>query len=273
MKNLTLLNDKEIPVLGYGTWQNVDPNECVEGVIEALKAGYRHIDTAQMYGNEALVGEGIQKSGVAREEIFLTTKINNNNHGYEAASRSIDESLTALGTDYLDLMLIHWPVVQGHEEDWRESNIQTWRALETAYKAGKVRSIGLSNFKVEHLENLLPHCEIKPVVNQIRLHPGVLQTETVAMSREAGMALEAWSPLSPLPQMLEDSSLVALADKYSKSIAQVLLRYSIDKGYIPLTKSVSAARIQENFEIFDFKLSEEDLTVLDNWQWQGDVFF
>lgn len=273
MKSIQLIDGKEIPVLGYGTWRNTDPKECVDGVVAALTAGYRHIDTAQMYGNEALVGEGMRLSGVPREEIYLTSKINNNNHAYEDALQSIDASLEALGTDYLDLMLIHWPVVEGHEEDWRESNIQTWRALETAYKAGKVRSIGLSNFKVEHLENLLPHCEIKPVVNQIRLHPGVLQTETVVMSREAGMALEAWSPLSPLPQMVEDSSLVALADKYSKSIAQVLLRYSIDKGYIPLTKSVSAARIQENFKIFDFELSEEDLTVLDNWQWHGDVFF
>ena len=272
MKNLTLLNDKEIPVLGYGTWQNVDPNECVEGVIEALKAGYRHIDTAQMYGNEALVGEGIQKSGVAREEIFLTTKINNNNHGYEAASRSIDESLTALGTDYLDLMLIHWPVVAGHEDDWRESNVDTWRALEDAYDAGKIRSIGLSNFKVEHLENLLPNCRIKPMINQLRLHPGVHQAETVALSREAGMVVEAWSPLSPIAQMKEDKNVLAMTEKYSKSLAQLLLRYSLEKNYIPLTKSVHADRINENAEIFDFALDAEDFTYLDTWAWDGDVF-
>lgn len=272
MKQLTLLNGQEIPVLGYGTWQNVDPSECVDGVVTALKAGYRHIDTAQMYGNEALVGEGIRLSGVAREEIFLTSKINNTKHGYDDALKSIDESLEALGTNYLDLMLIHWPVVAGHEADWRESNIQTWRALEDAQAAGKLRSIGLSNFKVEHLENLLPHCRVKPVINQLRLHPGVLQADTVALSREAGMAIEAWSPLSPISQMKEDERVLAMVDKYKKSIAQLLLRYGLEKKYIPLTKSVHAERISENAQIFDFALEAEDLAYFDNWQWQGDIF-
>lgn len=272
MEELTLTNGKKIPVLGYGTWQNVDPSECVDGVVAALKAGYRHIDTAQMYGNEALVGEGIRQSGVAREEIFLTTKINNNNHAYADALKSVDESLEALGTDYLDLMLIHWPVVTGHEEDWRESNIQTWRALEDAQSAGKIRSIGLSNFKVEHLENLLPHCRVKPVINQLRLHPGVLQAETVALSREAGMAIEAWSPLSPISQMKDDAVVLKMAEKYKKSLAQLLLRYGIEKNYIPLTKSVHADRIVENAEIFDFTLAAEDLAYFDAWQWEGDIF-
>src|SRR5699024_4336375 len=147
---------------------------------------------------------GMRLSGVPREEIFLTSKLNNSNHGYENTVRTIDESLEKLGTDYLDLFLIHWPVVDGHEEDWREDNIETWRALEEAYEAGKLKAIGLSNFKVEHLENLLPNCRIKPMVNQLRLHPGLLQAETVAMSREAGMAIQAWSPLSPIPQMADN---------------------------------------------------------------------
>lgn len=272
MEQLTLLNGKEIPVLGYGTWQNVDPSECVDGVVNALKAGYRHIDTAQMYGNETLVGEGIRKSGVPREEIFLTTKIDNVNHAYEDTLKSVDESLRALETDYLDLMLIHWPVVSGHEEDWRESNIQTWRALEDAHEAGKIRSIGLSNFKVEHLENLLPHCRVKPVINQLRLHPGVLQAETVALSREAGMAIQAWSPLSPISQMKEDAQVLKMTEKYNKSIAQLLLRYGIEKNYIPLTKSVHADRITENAQIFDFSLEAEDLAYLDTWHWDGDIF-
>lgn len=272
MEKITLLDGKAIPVLGYGTWQNVDPSECVNGVVAALEAGYRHIDTAQMYGNEALVGEGLRQSGLAREEVFITSKINNNHHAYDDALRSIDESLEALGTDYIDLMLIHWPVVAGHEDDWRESNIQTWRALEDAQAAGKLRSIGLSNFKVEHLENLLPHCRVKPVINQLRLHPGVLQEETVALSRQAGMAIEAWSPLSPISQMKADAKVLAMTEKYKKSIAQLLLRYAIEKEYIPLTKSVHADRITENAQIFDFTLDAEDFAYLDTWQWDGDVF-
>lgn len=272
MKTISLLNGIDIPQLGYGTWQNVDPKECVNGVVNALKAGYRHIDTAQMYGNEALVGEGMRLSGVSREEIYLTSKINNTNHAYEDALRSIDDSLAALGTDYLDLMLIHWPVVTGHEDDWRESNIQTWRALEAAHEAGKIRSIGLSNFKVEHLENLLPHCRIKPVINQLRLHPGVAQEETVALSREAGMAIEAWSPLSPIAQMKDDAQMLAMADKYQKSLAQLLLRYGLEKDYIPLTKSVHGDRIVENAQIFDFELEADDVAYLDAWQWDGDIF-
>ncbi|AZP04331.1 aldo/keto reductase [Jeotgalibaca ciconiae] len=271
-KTVKLSNRIEIPVLGYGTWRNTDPSECVEGVKNALLMGYRHIDTAQMYGNEELVGEGMRLSGVPREEIFLTSKLNNSNHGYENTVRTIDESLEKLGTDYLDLFLIHWPVVDGHEEDWREDNIETWRALEEAYEAGKLKAIGLSNFKVEHLENLLPNCRIKPMVNQLRLHPGLLQAETVAMSREAGMAIQAWSPLSPIPQMAENETIIQMAEKYQKSIAQLLLRYGIDKNYIPLTKSVHEERIKENFEVFDFELDQADLDFFDQWEWQGDIF-
>lgn len=271
-QTITLTNGKEIPVLGYGTWRNTDPDECKNGVKWALEHGYRHIDTAQMYGNEEMVGEGIRLSGVKREEIFLTSKLNNDNHGYENAKRTIDESLARLGTEYMDLFLIHWPVVQGHEEDWAENNIETWRAFEEAYDAGKLKAIGLSNFKVEHLESLLPHCRIKPMVNQLRLHPGVLQEETVAMSREAGMAIEAWSPLSPIPQMQEDEAIVEMTEKYHRTIAQILLRYCVQKEWIPLTKSVHEDRIKENAAIFDFKLDEEDMDYLDQWQWQGDVF-
>lgn len=271
-KMITLTNGIEIPVLGYGTWQNTDPQECVEGVRDALKIGYRHIDTAQMYGNEEWVGEGIRQSGVAREEIFLTSKLDNTNHGYENALRTIDESLERLGTDYLDLFLIHWPVVSGHENDWQEDNNETWKALEEAYEAGKLKAIGLSNFKVEHLENLLPNCRIKPMVNQLRLHPGVKQEETVVLSRKEGMAIEAWSPLSPIPRMVEDERIVEMTKKYKKTIAQLLLRYCVQKEYIPLTKSVHEERINENFDIFDFSIDKHDMDFFDLWTWEGDVF-
>lgn len=271
-KTLTLANGNLIPILGYGTWRNEDPTECVNGVKRALEHGYRHIDTAQMYGNEELVGEGIRLSGVPREEIFLTTKLNNNNHGYENAKRTIDESLERLGTDYLDLFLIHWPEVKGHEEDWQEDNIETWRALEEAYEAGKLKAIGVSNFKVKHLENLLPNCRITPMVNQIRVHPGIHQAETVKMSREAGMLIEAWSPLSPIPQMLEDEAVVAMTEKYHKTVAQLLLRYCVQKDYVPLTKSVHEDRIIENAAIFNFQIDEEDMAYFDQWEWDGEIF-
>ena len=271
-KTMTLTNGMTIPVLGYGTWRNTDPEECINGVKWALEHGYRHIDTAQMYGNEAEVGEGIRLSGVPREEIYLTTKLNNNNHGYENAKRTIDESLERLGTDYLDLFLIHWPEVEGHEDDWETDNIETWRALEEAYEAGKLKAIGVSNFKVKHLENLLPNCRITPMVNQIRLHPGIHQTETVKMSREAGMVIEAWSPLSPIPQMLEDEAIVEMTEKYHKTVAQLLLRYCVQKDYVPLTKSVHEDRIIENAAIFNFKIDEEDMAYFDQWEWDGEVF-
>lgn len=272
-KTITLANGNNIPILGYGTWRNVNPKECVDGVKWALEYGYRHIDTAQMYGNEELVGEGMRLSGVPREEIFLTSKLDNPDHGYENAKRTIDESLERLGTDYLDLFLIHWPEVAGHEEDWQADNIDTWRALEEAYEAGKLKAIGVSNFKVKHLENLLPNCRIAPMVNQIRLHPGLNQEDTVKMSREAGMVIEAWSPLSPIPQMEEDEAVNAMTEKYQKSIAQLLLRYCVQKGYVPLTKSVNKDRIRENAAIFNFQIDEEDMAYFDQWQWQGELFF
>lgn len=268
----TLSNGQLIPVLGYGTWQNTDPQECIDGVKTALETGYRHIDTAQMYGNEELVGEGIRLSHVPRKDIFLTSKLDNPNHGYERAKKAIDDSLERLGTDYMDLFLIHWPEVEGHMEDWQESNIETWRALEEAYEAGKIKAIGLSNFKTKHLENLLANCRIKPMVNQLRLHPGIAQKETVAMSREAGMVIQAWSPLSPLSQMLDDEAVVSMTEKYQKSLAQLLLRYSLQKDYIPLTKSVHKDRIKENAAIFDFKIDEEDMAYFDQWEWEGELF-
>ena len=271
-KTMTLTNGMTLPVLGYGTWRNTDPEECINGVKWALEHGYRHIDTAQMYGNETEVGEGIRLSGVPREEIYLTTKLNNNNHGYENAKRTIDESLERLGTDYLDLFLIHWPEVEGHEDDWETDNIETWRALEEAYEAGKLKAIGVSNFKVKHLENLLPNCRITPMVNQIRVHPGIHQAETVKMSREAGMVIEAWSPLSPIPQMLEDEAIVEMTEKYHKTVAQLLLRYCVQKDYVPLTKSVHEDRIIENAAIFNFKIDEEDMAYFDQWEWDGEVF-
>ncbi|OJF92414.1 aldo/keto reductase [Alkalibacterium sp. 20] len=260
----TLSNGVEIPVLGYGTWQVTDPNEVVEGIIAAVKAGYRHIDTAQMYGNEEYVGKGIKECGVPREELFVTSKLNNKNHGYDKARKTVQESLDRLDLDYLDLFLIHWPVVKGNGGDWKQDNIDTWRALEELYDEGKLKAIGISNFAVPHLNNIVENCRIMPMVNQIRLHPGVTQEDTVALSHKHNMVVEAWSPLSPMENMEENTKVQAMCAEHGKSIAQVLLRWSLQHGFVTLTKSVHEKRIIENADIFDFELSIGDMDYLDS---------
>lgn len=264
----TLSNGHTIPVLGYGTWQVTDPSEAVDGVIAAVKAGYRHIDTAQMYGNEEYVGEGIKKCGMPREELFVTSKLNNTNHGYKAARRTIEESLDKLDLDYLDLFLIHWPVVKNNGGDWKQDNIDTWRALEELYDEGKLKAIGLSNFTVPHITNIFENCRIKPMVNQIRLHPGVLQEDTVELSRKHNMIIEAWSPLSPMKYMQEDETVREMCEKHGKSIAQVLLKWSLQHGFVTLTKSVHEKRIINNADIFDFELTPEDMNYLDSLKFE-----
>lgn len=263
-ETFTLTNGIKIPILGYGTWQVTDPQEAVEGVINAVKAGYRHIDTAQMYGNEEYVGEGIKKCGVPREELFVTSKLNNNFHGYDEARRRILESLDKLGLDYLDLFLIHWPVVKNKDGDWKQDNIETWKAFEDLYDEGKLKAIGVSNFAVPHLTNILDNSRIKPMVNQIRLHPGVLQQDTVDLSREHDIVIEGWSPLSPMKYLHDDQKIKELSDKYGKSIAQILLRWSIQHDFVTLTKSVHDERIQSNADIFDFELSKEEKEYMDS---------
>lgn len=260
----TLSNGVKIPILGYGTWQVTDPQEAVDGVVNAVKEGYRHIDTAQMYGNEEYVGKGIKECGVPREELFVTSKLNNNNHGYDRAKKTIEESLKRLDLDYLDLFLIHWPVVKDNGGDWKQDNIDTWRALEDLYDEGKLKAIGLSNFAVPHLENIEENCRIKPMVNQIRLHPGVLQEDTVELSRKQNMVIEAWSPLSPMKYMEENTKVQAMCSEYGKSIAQILLRWSLQHGFVTLTKSVHEERIRQNADIFDFELSQGDMEYLDS---------
>ncbi|MCC5895190.1 MAG: aldo/keto reductase [Alkalibacterium sp.] len=260
----TLSNGIEIPVLGYGTWQVTDPQDAIDGVVNAVKEGYRHIDTAQMYRNEEYVGQGIKQCGVPREDLFVTSKLNNTNHGYDNTRKTVEESLKKLDLDYLDLFLIHWPVVKNNGGDWKQDNIDTWRALEDLYEEGKLKAIGLSNFAVPHLNNIVENCRVMPMVNQIRLHPGVRQEDTVELSRKHNMVVEAWSPLSPMKYLKDDSEVNAMSEKYGKSIAQLLLRWSVQHGFVTLTKSVHEERIRSNADIFDFELSDEDMSYFDN---------
>ena len=257
-----LSNGVGIPCIGFGTWQTPEGDVAVESVKCAIDAGYRHIDTAQVYGNEEGVGKGIRMgiidNKLTREDIFITTKIWNDKHSYELTISSFDESLKKLGVDYVDLLLIHWPNPIHFRDSWEEANAETWKAMEKLYETGKVRAIGISNFKQHHIDALLKTSKIKPMVNQIRLCPGATQDELVAYCREKGMILEAYSPLGT-GKIFEVPEMKELAEKYGKSIAQICIRFGLQMGYLPLPKSVTPSRSEENIKVFDFELEEADV--------------
>ena len=260
-----LSNGVGVPCIGFGTWQTPEGDVAVSSVEHAIKAGYRHIDTAQVYGNEEGVGKGIRigiiDEGLTREDIFVTTKIWNDKHSYALCKSSFDESLRKLGLDYVDMLLIHWPNPAAFRDRWEEANAETWRAMEELYESGKVRSIGISNFRQHHIEALLKTAKIKPMVNQIRLCPGATQDELVAYCKEQGMILEAYSPLGT-GQIFDVPEMKKLAEKYGKSIAQICVRFSLQMGFLPLPKSVHADRIKENLDVFDFELEDSDVKLI-----------
>lgn len=256
-----LHNGVEIPCIGFGMWQTPSDEVGVDSVKSAIRAGYTHIDTAQAYRNEGCVGKAIRELGVNRSELFITTKLWNDCHSYNLAMSSFEESLRLLGTDYVDLFLIHWPNPLLFRERWQEANAETWKAMEELYKDGKVRAIGISNFHPHHIDALLKTATVKPMVNQIRLCPGETQDDIVNYSRENGMILEAYSPLGT-GKIFSVPEMQSLADKYGKSIAQICVRWSLQRGYLPLPKSVHAERIEENLKVFDFELSDEDVDMI-----------
>ncbi|MCD2257479.1 aldo/keto reductase [Lactobacillus sp. CC-MHH1034] len=257
-----LANGVKIPIVGFGTWQTPDGQVAEASVLAALKAGYRHIDTAAAYGNEASVGQGIKKSGVDREDLFVTTKLWNADHSYKLAKQAIDTSLEKLGLDYLDLYLIHWPNPVQYRDHWVDANAEAWRAMEEAVRAGKIKAIGVSNFRPNHLDQLLATAEIKPVVNQIFLNPSDLQPEVTAYNEAHNILSEAYSPLGT-GKIFEVPALKQMAAKYGKSVAQVVLRWSLQHGFLPLPKSVHEQRIVENAKLFDFEISDADMTKID----------
>lgn len=258
----TLSNGVEIPVVGFGTFQTPDGDVARDSVKAAIKAGYRHIDTALAYGNEVSVGEGVRASGVDRKEIFITTKHWITERGYDKTVRTIDASLENLGVDYLDLYLIHWPCVEKVSADWKEINYSTWRGFEDAYKAGKIRSIGISNFDVKHMEALCDMAEIKPMVNQLEYHPGYIQKENVEWCKKNNILVEAWSPLG-CGKVLGDERLNAIASRYGKSVAQLCIRFAMQNGVLPLPKSVHEERIVDNAKVFDFEIGAEDMAAIE----------
>ncbi|SFB99274.1 Aldo/keto reductase [Alkalibacterium subtropicum] len=266
MENVILANGLKMPVLGFGMWQNTNEDEAVKSVLKAIEVGFRHIDNAAAYQNEDLVGDALRESGFPREELFLTSKLRNGAHGYDNVRREVEESLRKLGTDYLDLYLIHWPVVEGHGEDWEEDNIDTWKAMEELYEEGVLKAIGVSNFSINHLENLVDHARIKPMVNQMLIHPGVTQDELREYCRKNDIVVQAYSPLNPLNVLKKEDRMREMLNKYNKTMAQILLRFCLDLDTVPLTKSAHMYRIEENFDIFDFKLDEKDFEYLYQWQ-------
>lgn len=253
-----LSNGVEIPCVGFGTWQTPDGDVAYSSVLEAVKAGYRHIDTAAVYGNEESVGRAIKDCGVKREDLFVTSKLWNNRRGYEDTLQAFEETMKKLGLEYLDLYLIHWPVPFAFHDQWEKMNQESWRAMEELYQAGKIRSIGVSNFLPHHIDSLMKTAKIAPHVNQIKLCPGCTQDETVSYCNQKNILLEAYSPLGT-GKIFEVEEMKAFSEKYHKTVAQICLRWNLQKGFLPLPKSVTASRIRENTDLFDFVLSDEDV--------------
>jgi 2,5-diketo-D-gluconate reductase A len=252
---ITLNNGVQIPQLGFGVYQ-VPPEETANAVATALEVGYRHIDTAEMYGNENGVGEAVARSGLDRGDVFVTSKLNNGYHRRDDALRAFDQSLADLGFEQLDLFLIHWPL-PGIEVDY----VETWKALEEIYASGRVRAIGVSNFQPHHLQRLFEETEVRPAVNQIEAHPYLTQDDARAFDAEHEIVTEAWSPIAQ-GKVLGDPAITAIAERVGRTPAQVVLRWHVQRGDVVFPKSSSRERMAENFRLFDFELSASDMAAL-----------
>ncbi|GAA4179761.1 MULTISPECIES: aldo/keto reductase [Sphingobacterium] len=261
MKSFKLNNGIDIPAIGFGTWQIPEGEDAYQAVKEALAAGYTHIDTAAIYGNEKSVGRAIKDSGIARNTLFITTKLWNTERGYDKTIAAFEKSLADLELEYLDLYLIHWPANETQFEDWAAINADTWKALEYLYQQGKVKAIGVSNFPKEYLAKLLETATIIPAVNQIEFHPGYLQEETVELCKSNDILVQAWSPLGS-GRILQDETLIALAEQKSTSVGQICIKFALSQGILPLPKSTNPANIKRNLDIDSFDLTEEDIRTI-----------
>lgn len=252
-----LKNGVYIPSIGFGT-SLIEGKECIENIKKALEVGYRHIDTASVYRNEKEIGIAVKESKILREEIFITSKVWKDSMGYENVIASFNNSLQNLQLEYIDLFLIHWP-----RNNDKQLNIDTWRALEDLYKQKKVKAIGVSNFLKHHLDIIFNNCDIMPMVNQIEFHPGLMREETIEFCRQNSIIVEAWAPLGK-GKMLQNEELIRISKKYSKSVAQVCIKWCLQNEVIPLPKTIDLKRMIENKEVFDFELSREDMQFINN---------
>jgi diketogulonate reductase-like aldo/keto reductase len=255
MDYVTLNNGLKMPQLGFGVWR-VPNEQAAEVVSKAIEVGYRLIDTAAIYGNEEGVGEAIKQSAVPRGELFITTKVWNSDHGYDNTLRAFEVSLKRLGLDYVDLYLIHWPTPK------YDQYVETYKALERIYREGRAKAIGVCNFHIEHLERLMKETEVVPVVNQVECHPYLTQVELKKYCKQHNIHVEAWSPLEQGGEVLKDETIVKIADAHGKTPAQVILRWHLQEGSIVIPKSVTPSRIEENFRVFDFSLTDEEMEAI-----------
>lgn len=261
MKELVLNDGNKLPMVGFGTYKSTE-QEGIDAVVSAIATGYRLIDTAAIYHNEEAVGKGIKASGIDRKELVITSKLWRENLGYESTKRELERSLTKLGLDYLDLYLIHWPANALNYDNWQKANADSWRAMEELQAAGKIRSIGVSNFWQEHLVALSHTANRIPAINQIEFHPGYWQPELLRFCQQQNIAVEGWSPLAR-GRVFGNEVLIAIAERHNKSVSQVCLRWIIQHNVIPIPKSTTMERIRENIQVFDFNLSEDEMKQLD----------
>ncbi|MGB6408465.1 MAG: aldo/keto reductase [Planococcus donghaensis] len=255
MDFITLNNGLKMPQLGFGVWQ-VENDEATKVVAKALETGYTSIDTAMIYTNEIGVGRALQDTKIPREDLFITTKVWNTDQGYDNTLRAFDESLNRLGLDYVDLYLIHWPTPEF------DTYVETYKALEKLYNDGRVKAIGVCNFEIEHLQRLLDECDVPPVLNQVECHPYLAQTDLKEFCAKHDIFLEAWSPLEQGGDVLKDATITKIAESKEKSPAQVVLRWHLQNNTIAIPKSVTPSRIEENFDVFDFELSDEEMEAI-----------
>ena len=265
-----LANGVEIPAVGFGTFR-VKEGNGEQIISDAIAQGYRHLDTAAFYFNEEEVGNAVRKSGIPREEFFITSKVWRDNLGYEETHKAFEESLKKLHMDYLDLYLMHWPRPTDLSAEWKNLDVETWKAMEELYRAGKVRAIGVSNFLPHHLNNLMDRTGIIPLVNQLEFHPGYIQKAAVDFCQRLGIRVEAWAPLGRA-KVFEDPLLTELAEKYHVSMAQICVRFALQCGVLPLPKSSSPERMKQNLDVFGFEIEDDDmhrLMTLPQLGWTG----
>lgn len=268
MKNYILSNNMPIPEIGFGTWKLPNDESTIEVVKNAIKVGNRHIDTASAYGNEVYVGKGIKESSINRKELFITGKLWNQDRGYNNIINACKKTIQNLDCDYLDLYLIHWPASMALYKNWSDINDETWKAFEYLYESGMVKSIGVCNFKIHHLEKLIQNAKILPMVNQIEIHPGFMQKDIIDFCTKSKIVVEAWSPLGS-GKMLKKQELIDIANKYNVSVAQICIKWCIQNKVLPISKTKNIDRMKENLDINNFVISNEDMELLNSLPYLG----